>query len=337
MSVINGIKDYLEMHKRERRGISVLVFLLGVIFLIMFLIPYVVKPEVTGRAEMESTIKALLEAERKYNEQLANKPPENEEPFLESAFQRSTPKQNKTSKKLFAFDPNTCSDNDWKKLGLNSGQIKTLNNFKNKGGKFYKPKDVEKMYTISSEQYAELAPYIAINQSQFEDRRPKNWNNTEWENKDETSEDKGSPDVKNNEEEFKETLLININAADTLELDRLAGIGPYYARKIKQYRTELGGFISKDQLLEIWNFKPETLEKIRNNINLGEDSVRQISINHCNAEELVKHPYFNWKMANALVNYRETHGPYSSIEEITNSHLISKEACLKMKPYLKLN
>jgi len=312
------------MHKGERRGISALVFLLGLIFLIMFLIPYVFEPELADLEEREVAIAQILKAEEEFKKS-KSRSKESMEDYAEVKDMRSNSKLHKTQKTLFAFDPNSCSDNEWKKLGLNSGQIKSINNYKNKGGKFYDAKDLEKMYTISSNQFLELAPFITIDKNQFAKKESKNWTKKE---KPETLTFDIAEDL---------PLNININLADTIELDKLKGIGPYYARKIVEYRKELGGFISENQLLEIWNFKPETLDGIRNYINLGEDSVKKISINHCTADILAEHPYFNWKMANALVNYREAHGVYHSIEEITNSHLISEEACMKMKPYLKLN
>lgn len=35
-------------------------------------------------------------------------------------------------------------------------------NYTNKGGKFYKAEDLEKMYTISPEMYKKLFPYVRI-------------------------------------------------------------------------------------------------------------------------------------------------------------------------------
>ena len=325
MSVKNGIKDYFEMHKMERHGVSILLIILGVVFLVIFIIPYVVRPKLSDKEKVEKQIESILKAEREQANELAINKKKKYTTLKPNYIDKQGSK--KKAKKLFSFDPNTCSDKDWNNLGLNPGQVKTLNKFKSKGGKFYKPSDLEKMYTISTDQYEELRPFIVIDKNQFnnQDKEKKKEYPNQWNNKTAIEFPK------------EKKIYLNLNKADTTELDELSGIGPYYARKIVEYRNKLGGFINQDQLLEIWNFKPEILDKISDQIHLGSDSIKQISINHCNAELLANHPYFNWKMANALVNYRETHGEYSSIEEITNSHLINEESCLKMKPYLKLN
>lgn len=57
---------------------------------------------------------------------------------------------------------------------------------------------------------------------------------------------------------------MNLNQADSADLDRLPGIGPYYVRKILELRGSLGSFSSTDQLLEIENFGYERYERIKN-------------------------------------------------------------------------
>ncbi len=55
-------------------------------------------------------------------------------------------------------------------------------------------------------------------------------------------------------EPFIDIPLIDLNSADTTALKTLPGIGSYFARKIVEYREELGGYSSKEQLLDIWHF-----------------------------------------------------------------------------------
>ena len=44
---------------------------------------------------------------------------------------------------LFYFDPNTASAADWRRLGIKDKTIHTILNYLTKGGKFYKPEDIE--------------------------------------------------------------------------------------------------------------------------------------------------------------------------------------------------
>ena len=232
-------------------------------------------------------------------------------------------------KELFQFDPNTVTDSEWKKLGLNNGQIKTINNYKQKGGKYYKPEDLGKMYTISERQFQELLPFIRIIQPKSDK------NNWSAKNKPIDKKEKQQSSFYDKPKE-RTPLFIDINTADTTRLKKLKGIGSFYAKKIVEERNKLGGYHDINQLLEIWNFTPEMLTSIKSEIHLGDSPLKTININNCEIEELAKNPYLNWKQANSIVKYRIQHGPYKSVLDIQKSHLISEELCQKIKPYLTI-
>lgn len=63
---------------------------------------------------------------------------------------------------LFEFDPNTISHEDLVRLGFSSRQAQTIENYRNKGGKFNSPRDFAKMYVVDSAVFARLEPYIRI-------------------------------------------------------------------------------------------------------------------------------------------------------------------------------
>ena len=58
-------------------------------------------------------------------------------------------------------------------------------------------------------------------------------------------------------------VTVNLNAADQAMLETVPGLGPVKAGAIVAYRTEVGGFESIDQLLEVSGIGPATLESIR--------------------------------------------------------------------------
>jgi competence protein ComEA len=63
---------------------------------------------------------------------------------------------------------------------------------------------------------------------------------------------------------------ININTADKNELTKITGIGPSKAEKIIAFREMNGRFKSKEDLLQIKGIGKKTLEKISDQITLGE-------------------------------------------------------------------
>jgi competence ComEA-like helix-hairpin-helix protein len=56
---------------------------------------------------------------------------------------------------------------------------------------------------------------------------------------------------------------INVNEADSEELQELPGIGPAFAERILEWREENGEFTSKEQLLEIRGIGERRLEVIK--------------------------------------------------------------------------
>lgn len=77
-----------------------------------------------------------------------------------------------------------------------------------------------------------------------------------------TRPDTVKPDTtKNNEEGTSEP--ININTANSEQLQELPGIGPAYAQRILEWRDENGDFTSKEQLLEIRGIGEKRLEAIK--------------------------------------------------------------------------
>ena len=63
---------------------------------------------------------------------------------------------------------------------------------------------------------------------------------------------------------------ININTADKNELTKITGIGPSKAEKIIVFREEKGRFKKKEDLLQIKGIGQKTLERMSDQITLGE-------------------------------------------------------------------
>lgn len=62
--------------------------------------------------------------------------------------------------------------------------------------------------------------------------------------------------------------MIEINAADINELQKISGVGPAKAQAIVDYREENGAFESVDELNEISGFGEKTVEKLRDSIKI---------------------------------------------------------------------
>lgn len=61
---------------------------------------------------------------------------------------------------------------------------------------------------------------------------------------------------------------ININSASLAELDSLPGIGPVYAQRIIDYRSQNSGFKSLEEIQNVKGIGPKTFEKIKDRIDI---------------------------------------------------------------------
>lgn len=62
--------------------------------------------------------------------------------------------------------------------------------------------------------------------------------------------------------------IININTASLSQLDSLSGIGPTYAQRIIDYRTQNGGFKSIDEIKNVKGIGDKTFDKFKDQITI---------------------------------------------------------------------
>jgi competence ComEA-like helix-hairpin-helix protein len=71
-------------------------------------------------------------------------------------------------------------------------------------------------------------------------------------------------------------------------------------------------------------------------LKLETNFVKKFNINTATKDEMKSHPYIKWNLANAIVEYRNQHGNFSSLEDLKKISLITTEVFDKIKSYLAL-
>ena len=104
-------------------------------------------------------------------------------------------------------------------------------------------------------------------------------------------------------EPFIRIPKVDLNAADSVALDALPGIGPYYAAKIVEHRTELGGYSYPEQLMDIYRFDQEKFDALKDLISVSPPEPYPLWT--LPEEELEKHPYIGKYAAHGIVLYRD--------------------------------
>lgn len=130
---------------------------------------------------------------------------------------------------------------------------------------------------------------------------------------------------------------IDLNRSDSIELQRLWGIGPVLSRRIVNYRTLLGGFVSKEQLREVYGLADSVYDRIAPLLTVDTSLVNKIDINSASRNQLRRHPYLDKYQADAIVRLREKQGLYHSVEDLRQVSIIEQEIYNKITPYLSCN
>jgi len=214
------------------------------------------------------------------------------------------------SDSLFQFNPNNTKKEDWTLLGFSNKQINVIQNYISKGGKFYKKTDLKKIYSISEKQYLRIEPFINI---------PQEKNNTITKTK----------EVKN--------IIVELNTATFDNLIQIQGIGDYFANSIIRLRKKLGGFVKKEQLLEIKNFDKEKLNKIEKQIKIDKSKIKYIRINFVDIKELVAHQYLNYYQSKQIINYRNANGAFTDKKQLLDNKLLLKYTYYRVFPYITVD
>ena len=132
----------------------------------------------------------------------------------------------------------------------------------------------------------------------------------------------------------RKPLVVELNDADTTTLMLLHGIGPAFARRIVKYRERLGGFIHKEQLLEVYGFTPALVEHIAPHLTFDSTSLRRLAINQAGLKELIRHPYMDYYFARNLVRLRSQGETFSSPDDLRAIPGADDSLLTKLLPYL---
>lgn len=303
------VKDYLTYSKKDRIAVLAVLFLL----IVMYSLPRLFSKSPSTLALKEDSL--LL----KTVDTLASKPGENsaeqEAGTPYSYYTAPRQAQGFTEGELFRFDPNTLPAEGWQKLGLNDKTIRILINYRNKGGRFYRPEDLKKVWTMPAGFYERVKGHITIPAAERPTAYPA-FTSAPY------TRTKRKPEP------------VDINKGDTADLIALPGIGPVLASRIINFRHKLGGFHSIDQVGETYGLPDSTFQQLKPYFILSSPEVHRLNINAATREQLSAHPYISWKLANAIVEYRNQHGNYQSLDDLKNIMILEEATYEKIRQYL---
>ncbi|MDD5184135.1 MAG: helix-hairpin-helix domain-containing protein [Paludibacter sp.] len=304
-------KDFFYFSKSQRIGIIVLLVLIVIVLVANYTLPIFFpttnEPESSFLTEVDSFKKSLVsidslkkvEWKRQYEERY-----QKYQPF--PSFQKNN------DYSLFPFDPNTVDSTTFVKLGLKPFIASNILKYRKKGGLFRGSADFGKVYGISPEKFKELEPYISIKDKHL----------------------LKNDSLANNTNDQKKNVIVDLNSADTTLLMQIKGIGRGYAKGIIRFRSETGGFVSVDQLNEIYGMRPENFERIRPYCRVNLNLIQKIKVNTASVERLRRHPYLSFYQAKAIYELRRNRGKLNNIDDLKELSEFTSESLTRIQPYL---
>ena len=181
----------------------------------------------------------------------------------------------------FRFNPNTVSVEDLQRLGFSLKQAQSIDNYRQKGGKFRRKTDFARSFVVADSVYERLASFIDI-------------------------------------------PLLDINNADSVSLLALAGIGPYFAGKVVEYRERLGGYSLPEQLMEIYRFDRDKYDALKDLITCSPPA--PFALWTLPEADLARHPHIDRAEAHGIVLYRRHNKPEDcTVEALLKAGVLSEE------------
>ena len=334
------IRGYLTFTRKERFGVLFLLFIIS----ILFVLPYFFQrrpgdPVSTVDEKMQREIQKFETTHpdsARYTE-MHNRDVSPMRVLADPGQPGATVKR-----QLFYFDPNDLSREGWIKLGLPEHLTQTILHFIERGGRFHKPEDLKKIYGLHAEDYERLFPYVHIinkpepapKLSGFYSKEINIGNRVKKTDSLFNTLPARIPGETASVYVSKHLEVTDINGADTSQWSRLPGIGTKLALRIVHFREKLGGFYQVEQVGETFGLPDSTFQKIKPVLQINPARIVLIHINTATKEALQLHPYIRWQIASAIVEYRNQHGKFRSVDELMQLVLMDSGRFIKLKPYL---
>ncbi len=227
---------------------------------------------------------------------------------------------NNTETELFYFNPNTLDEAGFKRLGLSDKNIKTLINYRSKGGQFRKPEDLKRIYGIPPALSEKLVAYVKL------DNNSNTYSNNNYNNN-------YTPYTK------KQPKIIDINTATAEDFEQLPGIGKAYAARFIKYREARKGFKSIDDIAKTYGLPDSTFQLIKPYLTISQTVATPtkpslININTARESELMECKNMTSDMAKAIIASRKQKGNYNAVKDIRRIIFINEEMYNSIAPCL---
>ena len=211
-----------------------------------------------------------------------------------------------------SFDPNSLDIKGWMNLGFSEKQANVIVNYRDRNlkGSFKTLDDIKNCFVISAEKFEELKPFIKFNTATMT----------------KISDDRKT-EFKQEKTDFSKVDMNSITFKQLLEF----GLDEKSAGSMIGFRKKLGGFMTKDQILETYNIDKELVQKLLSTAPLDNSKVERHTLVDAPEEWLKNHPYFKYS-ADKIIYYRVSNTDDKKIWKLLKT---KPEYEARMRLYLK--
>lgn len=223
--------------------------------------------------------------------------------------------------KVYPFNPNFITDYKGYKLGMSIQEIDRLQAFRKENKYVNSAREFQAVTGISDSLLAVISPYFKF---------------PDWVKNKQLSKPVAFSNTKPTYFSKKEKIVVkDINQATQEDLIKINGIGEAISMRILKFKESLGGFVSMDQMKEVWGLSPEVIEHLNANFKVGAISnIKKIDVNNASVKELAQFPYFKYKLAREIVIYRSMNGDIKNASDLTKIKGMSIENATIIALYL---
>jgi competence ComEA-like helix-hairpin-helix protein len=306
-------KDWLALSKREQKGFVVLSIILISLIVFYFLTPLLFYSDMQNRTEADKDLVDWIDSVNSINS-------------IEVALKPDS---------LFFFDPNEVTITKLQKLGVAGPALINWLKYRERGSRFKNPEDILKIYLLDSALAVSLMPYVKFNTNGVKKGKYTRLY-VDKSGKKRVFKRDSKPVVRGSQKKYghQDSFVIEINSADTAEFAVLKGIGHVLSSRIVLYRKALGGFVDVEQLKEVYGMPANTIDENSNYLTVDSLAISKIDINRVSLRRLKKHPYIDFYLAKAIVEYRRDNDSIKNIDEILSFKEVKPELKNKLAVYL---
>lgn len=192
---------------------------------------------------------------------------------------------------IYPFNPNFITDFKGYKLGMSVAEIDRLLAYRKQNKFVNSVAEFQKVTKVSDSLLKAISPYFKF---------------PDWVKH---QKDYKATYAKTDFQKAEKISILDINEASKEDLMKIYGIGDKISERILEQKNKFGGFVSMEQMDDVWGLSPEVIAKLKQHFEVKSTSkIKKININNATVKELAQFPFFRYALAKEMVIYRSMHG-----------------------------